>query len=140
MKLNNSLKIQNSKLSHFIDDFFTHPSWDNLPKGFPHCNLSGLTIEEQRLFDGIKLAWQVNTRKGRISIYKSIIKHISISIIIIFSLLVTNKFMKQNDTTLVPSVNAATVSATLKRLGTGVGPVNVGEVVESTMSGLLHKK
>ena len=46
---------------NFIREFnFANPDWDNLPEGFPYCNISSLTRGEKYLYGGIKTAWLVS--------------------------------------------------------------------------------
>ena len=141
MKLNNSIKIQNYKLKNFINSFFLEPDWQNLPIAFPKCDLTGLTIQEKCLFDAIVMAWSVQTKKGNLTIYKDIVKKTSISIAIIFSIWATNIIRHLPGSEISKSVNAATVSATLKQYtNSNLAPVDVGGVVESTFSGMLKKR
>ena len=49
---------QSVSLVRFIRNFnFVNPNWDKLPRGFPYCDLNGLTKEEKCLFDAITTAW-----------------------------------------------------------------------------------
>lgn len=48
----------NTDLKKFINEFnFPEPDWSNLPKGFPSCNLTGLSVQEKHLFGAIKTIW-----------------------------------------------------------------------------------
>jgi len=58
------MKIQNSKLKIYINSFyFPDPSWENLPVGFPNCDTSTLSKEENHLFEAIKIAWLISHPK-----------------------------------------------------------------------------
>ena len=48
-------------LKKYIKDFdFEKPRFKNAPKGFPNCDLRGLTREEKHLFSAIVTAWVVS--------------------------------------------------------------------------------
>jgi hypothetical protein len=55
------MKRYTGKLKKYIKDFdFEKPRFKNAPKGFPNCDLRGLTKEEKHLFSAIVTAWVVS--------------------------------------------------------------------------------
>jgi len=114
-------------LKQYINQFdFTHPHWDNLPAGFPHCDISGLTTKQDKhLYDAIKTEWIVEGG-GRQYFYKSIARRALVTAAIIFVLLAGKNAITSNQST-TNTVNAKTVSQT------------VGDFVEATMSALIRR-
>ena len=114
-------------LKQYINQFdFTHPRWDNLPMGFPHCDTSGLTQKQDRhLYNAIKTEWIVEG-SGRQYFYKLIARRALVTVAIIFTLLAGRNIITKTQT------NTNTVSA--KTVGQ-----TVGEIIESTRSALIRR-
>lgn len=109
--------------------------WSNLPEGFPNCEKTGLTTEEGHLLNAINLAWTISDH-GRKTFYVRVLKRsflvMAFIVIILFGRLVLSS-SGENYTT---SVNAATVSATIRMLNIPGNEV-ISDFVESTMSAIF---
>lgn len=111
----------------YINKFnFGNPDWNNLPSDFPNYEPKGLTIMEADILGAINLAW-MTTGPGRTIFEKRILKVTAVSFAIIFVMALGGIVILQTGKTLSQSVNAATISATMK-LG--------GSILESTTSAL----
>ena len=52
------------KLKDFIKNFnFQNPSWENLPEGFPDCDLDGIDSNDIGSFLAVKTAWELSRPK-----------------------------------------------------------------------------
>jgi four helix bundle protein len=64
-----------TSLKQFIKTFDSkNHNWDNLPEGFPNCNLDDLSSEEILQFNIIKTFWEIDnppTAKSRTRVWKS---------------------------------------------------------------------
>jgi len=48
------------EIKNFINNFdMSNPDWDNLPQGFPNCDLDNLEMNEIGKFMGIKTTWEL---------------------------------------------------------------------------------
>ena len=125
----NSALFRDNKLKKFINEFFVKRTWDNLPEGFPYCDTTGLTIMEKDLFNAIVFVW-TTTEKGRKIFYKNIIHTVAVSTVVLFIIFLGLTVLTKSGKVVAESVNAATISATLKR---------GGDILESTASAILGK-
>lgn len=121
------------KLKTFIQEFnFPNPDWTVLPKGFPNLSKKGLTKEEGHLLDGIKLAW-LATGTGKAGFYIKTLRLGVATFSILFIVLFGISAVKNLEGNHTKSVNAATISATFKKIQQGNGM----ELIESTMSAVF---
>ena len=132
-------KIGRSRVKNFVYSFdFENPDWGNLPVGFPDLPKYGLSKEETCVLEAIVLAW--TTSAGRGFLYRKTARLgffvVAISFIGIFGF----NFFRTPEYAQTKSVNAATISATLKQMNIGNdSPIDIEGIVESTMSAVLSK-
>lgn len=129
-----------NNLKEFIRNYnLAKPNWDSLPKNFPDCNKRKLTNRELLLLDAIKLAWINENKNGKKYIINKSIQTVLILIAIGISLIEAGKlsFAKSG---LIVGVNAATVSANLRRINLESSPQEIwSEIIESTNSALIGR-
>ena len=137
IKLSCNNPVPSSVLTkRFVRNFnFPNPDWSSLPTGFPDLSKTGLTKEEGHLLDGIKLAW-LATGTGKAGLYKNTLKLGVATLSILFIVLFSINAVKNLEGNFTRSVNAATISATFKKIqqGNGMG------LVESTMSAMFRNR
>jgi hypothetical protein len=132
-----------TKLKKFINTFnYPEPSWDKLPTGFPNCDTKGLTPYEQGLFSGITLIWYAN-HGGRPALYKRFAKSLALIFAMVASGLMIKNILASKMFERAVTVNAATVSGTLRLITpdtTSEDYVSPRKVLESTVSGFLRNE
>lgn len=135
-KLYTPYKTRSLKVRRFIAGFnFVEPNWDNLPGGFPNLDKTGLTKEEGHLLNGIKLAWL--TSAGRSVFYRTLARRTVLGAAIITIALLGRSIITTTNNSYAKSVNAATVSATIKNL-TKVSAEGLEDIIESTRSAIFN--
>lgn len=122
----------------FINNFyFPEPDWSSLPPNFPNLPKDGLSKEETHLLDGIKTAWFASSNGTKYLKSKAIksVRFGTLQIIIAIIIYLALSFLASPDRKYAKSVNAATISATLRRMTQDVGSeIDFEQIVESTKS------
>ena len=117
-------------LRDFVKNFdFANPSWEDLPVGFPDCDLSGLTEKQDRhLYGAIKTAWVIEGG-GRQDFYKTATRRAAFAMALVIVITLLGKtIIASPQNSVARSANAKTLSQT------------VGEIIESTRSAILKIK
>jgi len=136
--------MKSKTLKRYIKEFdFENPNWDRLPGGFPDCEREALTKVEKHYLEAIEVAWLTTTKVGRRTMYRKFTRASLLTVAMIIIGFLAQFVIRNPESSYSKGVNAATISATLKRMGqkneSNESKKALETVIESTMSAVYRR-